>query len=291
VGIAVARCVGGEVVSCDALAVYRGLSVLTAKPSPPADVPHHVVDVAAPEESFSAARFAQAADAAVASIRARGRVPLLVGGTALYLKAWVKGLGAGVGRDPALRERLRSVARASGPRALHERLRALDPARAEEIHENDERRLVRALEIIEATGRPASALRKEWRGPDRVAVAVVGLRREPQDLRERIEARARALPEAGVLEEVARFRREHPDASPEVRKTLGLAEIVEHLDGRLSLADALDRIALATRRFARRQATFFRQFEDATWIDVGRDATPESVAAPVIEAFARAGAL
>jgi tRNA dimethylallyltransferase len=249
------------------------------------------VDVVAPEDSYSAARFVEDADAAMEAIRRRGRVPLLVGGTALYLKAWWKGLGAGVGRQAALRRELEAMARERGTAALHERLRALDPARAAEVHPNDERRLVRALEIIVATGRRASDLRREWRGPDRRAAAVVVLRRGPEDLRARIEARVAAMPSAGLLEEVARFAREHPDASREVRETLGLAEVVEHLEGRLPLEDALARIAQATRRFARRQATFFRQFEGATWIDASPAQSAASVADGVVEAFARAGAL
>jgi tRNA dimethylallyltransferase len=291
VAVALARRVGGEVVSCDAMTAYRGLPLLTARPSPPHDVPHHLLDVVEPEEAYSAARFVEDADRVVADVRRRGRVPVLAGGTALYLRAFAKGLGPRVGRDEGLRARLAAVARERGPRALHALLAERDPARAREVHENDERRIVRALEIVEATGRPASAFRAEFAGPDRRPVAVVVLRRDPEDLRARIDARVAALPARGVLGEVASFLARHPGASPEARATLGLADLAAHLEGRLSLAEALERVARATRRFARRQDAWFRRLPGATLLEAGRDATPEALAEAAEEALQRAGAL
>src|SRR5262245_50858137 len=163
--IALARRIGAEVVCCDAMTVYRGLSILSAKPSPPPDVPHHLLDVVDPGESYSAARFVEDADRLVAEIRGRGRVPLVVGGTALYLKAWTKGLGPKVARDAALRARLEAEADAHGTETLHARLANADPARAAEVHRRDRRRIVRALEIVESTGVKASDLRREWDAP------------------------------------------------------------------------------------------------------------------------------
>jgi tRNA dimethylallyltransferase len=277
-GIALARRLGAEVVCCDALTVYRGLDLLTAKPSPPADVPHHLLDVVDPSETYSAARFVEDADRAVASIRARGRMPLVVGGTALYLLAWTKGLGARVPRNAALRARLEAEADEAGTASLHARLAAADPVRAAEVHANDRRRLVRALEIVEATGGPASALRREWDAPDRVATAVVVLRRSRDDLARRIRARVEAMAAGGVVEEARRLAASGTALSPEAGQAIGLQDLLAHVEGRLSLADWVDRTERATRAFARRQETFFKRFAGATWLDLGADATAESVA-------------
>jgi tRNA dimethylallyltransferase len=277
VGLAVARRTRGEVIGCDAFAVYRGLALLSAAPTAPPDVPHHLVGVLEPHERCSAARFVADADRLVAEVRARGRTPLVVGGTALYLRSWLKGLGAPVPRDEALRRELVERARLEGPAALHAELLAKDPARAAQIHPRDERRLVRALEIIAATGAPASAARGQWDGPDRVAARVVGLRRTWEDLDARIERRTAALFEQGVLEEARAFLAAGP--SPEARMALGLEDLAQVLAGRQDAATARAQIARLTRRFARRQTTFFRSFERVTWLDVAPDEPAESVAA------------
>ena len=289
VGIAIARRLHAEVVCCDALTVYRGLSILTAKPIAPPDVPHHLLDVVEPDETYSAARFVEDADRLVEAIRARGGVPLIVGGTALYLKAFGKGLGPRVARDPDLRRRLEALAAERGPAALHERLEAVDPARAAEVHANDIRRLVRALEIVEATGGMASALRREWNAPDRRPIAVVYLRRTAADLERRLVARVLAMARAGVVEEVrALLARERP-LSPEAASAIGFDDLREHLEGRLPLEACLERIVRATRRFTKRQATFFRQFRDATILDLGAEQSTEEVADAALLAFARLG--
>ncbi|HVG93004.1 MAG TPA: tRNA (adenosine(37)-N6)-dimethylallyltransferase MiaA [Planctomycetota bacterium] len=287
VAVALARALGGEVICCDALTVYRGLSILTAKPSPPADVPHHLLDVADAWEHYDAARFAADADRLVEEIRGRGREPIVAGGTALYLKAWTKGLGPRVGRDTALRAELEALVAARGPEALVARLAARDAVRAGEIHGNDVRRLVRAIEIAETAGRAPSALRNEWNAPDRVAVRVAGLRRAPEDLARRIDARARSMFREGLAEEVARLDAGPRPPSRELEQAIGLREVREHLAGRLPLEDAVERIARATRRFARRQATFFRQFRDAAWIDVPPDEPPDATARRVLGALQR----
>jgi tRNA dimethylallyltransferase len=290
VGVALARAIGAEVVCCDALTVYRGVSVLTAKPEPPPDVPHHLAGVAEPSETYSAARFVEDADRAVAGIRARGRVPLLVGGTALYLLSFTKGLARASGRDEAVRARLDALAREGGTRALHDLLSRVDPARAAQVHENDARRLVRALEIVEATGRPASELRSEWTAPDRVPTAVAGLRRAPDDLAARIERRVAEMARAGAVEEVRRLRAAPVPPSRELAQAIGWKELCAHLEGRLSLDEALTRIAIATRRFARKQATFFRRF-DVAWVDVPAGEPAEETAFRVREALAARGAV
>ena len=285
VGILVARATRGEVVCCDAFSVYRGLALLAAAPEAPPDVPHHLVGILAPSERYSAARFVADADREVADIRARGRTPWIVGGTALYLRSWLKGLGAQVPRDEALRADLVQRARTGGPEALHQELQRKDPARAAQVHPRDERRLIRALEIVHSTGSPASAVRKEWSGPDRVAARLVGLKRDWSDLDRRIEERTAALFERGVLEEARAFLAASP--SPEARKALGLAALDDVLAGRMVESEARTLLARQTRRFARRQMTFFRSFAAVTWLDVPPAEPPETTAQRVLEALAQ----
>lgn len=283
VGVALARAVGGEVVACDAMTVYRGVSILTAKPTAPPDVPHHLVDVLDPWETYSAGRFLDDADRCVAELRARGRVPLIVGGTVLYLQSFLKGMGPRAGRDDALRAELDALVAKDGPAALVARLRAVDPARAAALHGNDVRRLVRALEIVAATGRPASDLRGQWTGPDRVAAVVVGLRRDPDDLRRRIEARTDAMFRAGLREEVAALLAGPRPPSKELAQALGLADVAAHLRGELSEAACRERLVRATWRYSRRQATFLKQVP-ATWLDVGPDEPADVTARRALEA-------
>ncbi len=286
VGVEVARLLGAEVICCDALTVYRGLSILTAKPSPPPTAPHHLLDVCSPDQTYSAARFLDDADRLVAGIRGRGREALIVGGTALYLKAFAKGIGPRVGRDDALRARLEALAAREGPSALWALLEAQDPVRAHELHRNDTRRLVRALEIVAGSGRPASALRREWSAPDRRPLAIVGLRREPADLEERIRRRAEGMLAEGVAAEVERLAAATPPASRELRQALGLKDVEAYLGGSLSREGCVERLALRTRQFAKRQATFFAHFGAATWLDVAPDEPAARTAARVAAVYA-----
>ncbi len=288
VAIPLARLLRAEVVSCDALAVYREVSVLVAKPVPPADVPHHLLSVCDPHETYSAARFASDADGLVAAIRARGRTPLVVGGTALYLKAWTKGLGAHVPRDEALRSQLEETAGKEGPEALHARLAAIDPERAAQLHPHDTRRVVRALEIVTATGAKASALRREWTAPDRFPVVVLGLLRSPEDLAARIEARVRAMPGRGLFEEVRRLLDRAPPPSKELEQAIGYADVRACLAGETTIDECLERMARATRRFAKKQATFFRQL-GVSWVPVPSDEPPEATADRLLTSFASRG--
>jgi tRNA dimethylallyltransferase len=284
VGIHAARRTRGEVVVCDAFAVYRGMEILAAAPRAPADVPHHLVGCLDPEDAGSAARFVADCDAAVDEIRARGRTPWIAGGTALYLRSWLKGLGARVPRDPALRRALIARAEAEGDDVLHAELAALDPARAAQVHPRDRRRVVRALEIIHSTGRPASDQRREWSGPDRRPARLYGLRRRPDDLASRIARRTRAMFEAGVVEEARALLARR--LSGEAAKALGLDVLGRLLAGETTRAEAEEEIVRRTRRFARKQATFFASFEGVAWLDVEPDEPAARVAERVVSAYA-----
>ena len=279
VAVALARRLGGEVVSCDALAVYRRVPLLTARPDAPSDVPHHLVDFVDPWDSYSASAFARDSDRVVDDIGARGRVAVVVGGTALYYKLWTRGMGPNVGRDAVFRADLEALAAAEGPAALHARLASVDPERAAALHRNDVRRLVRALEIVHATGRKASELRNEWEAPLRRPLVVFGLRRGRDDLDARILARARRMLAQGLVAEVERLDALPTPPSGELAQAIGLADVRAHLRGQIDAATLQERLARATRRFSRRQATFFRQLGEVRWVDLAPDEPPEVTAA------------
>lgn len=282
VGTWAARRTQGEVICCDAYTVYRGMPILTAAPTPPSDVPHHLLGILNGYDTYDAARFLTDCDHALQQIQARDHTPWIVGGTALYLRCWLKGMGTDVPTDSAFRAELKARVAAEGHEVLHADLRRLDPERASELHPNDLRRVVRALEIVRATGKPASAFRLDWSAADRVAATVVGLRRSWEDLDARIEQRTAQMFAAGIVEEARALLAAEPPLSPQAGKVLGLEELRRLLAGEIDEAEAQERIAQRTRRFARKQMTFFRSFEGLTWIDVAPDEDPSQVAERVL---------
>lgn len=284
VALHLARATDGEVIACDAFTVYRDMEILTARPEPPDDVPHHLLGFLDPtKDRFSAAAFVEATDRLVADIRARGGTPWIVGGTALYLRGWLKGFGPPVERDEAYRAELAALRELRGPEHLHGLLEARDPARAAQLHPNDTKRVVRALEILRATGQPASAFREDWTGPDLRAAVVVRLRRSKEDLHDRIRRRTDAMFAAGVVDEARRLLAS--PLRPEGAKVLGLDVLARLLAGELDETEARETIATKTRQFAKRQRTFFDSFENVHVVDVGADEPTESVASRVLAAL------
>ena len=283
--LAVAGRLGGEIISADSMKVYRGLDVGTAKPSADqrAAVPHHLLDVADPDETFSAARWLELAEAAIADAGVRGRAAVVSGGTPFYLKALLEGLFEGPDADPALRRRLRAEAEADGTGHLHARLREVDPVAAGRIHPNDLRRIVRALEVHEKTGRPISALQRQWgeRRPE-YRPLLVALRRTPEDLTHRITDRVRRMLEAGLVEEVRSLLARHGELAKGPRQALGYAEVLAHLAGDLAEADLEGAIVAHTRQFARRQMSWLRRFEGVRWLDAASDTPADALADRVV---------
>jgi tRNA dimethylallyltransferase len=286
VGRELARRVSGEIVSLDSMKIYRRMDIGTAKPSPEVRrrIPHHVIDVVEPSEDFSVARYVEHAERAIADIRGRSKPVFIVGGTPLYLKALTEGLFEGPGADPQLRARLIAEAKAEGPAALHERLKGIDPPAAERIHRNDLRRIVRALEVFELTGKPISALQEQWdRDRTKHEFILIGLRRELLDQNHRTNERVRRIIEAGLVDEVRSLLAEPNPLSTSARQALGYAEIIQHLEGKLSLADAVEMIKINTRQFAKAQRTWFKRFRKAEWIDLTADVTASAVAGMLME--------
>lgn len=269
----------GEVVSVDSMQVYRGLDIGTAKPSP-ADqrrVPHHLIDVVGLNDSFNAACFVRLARQAVAEIQRRGRVPILCGGTGLYFKAYLEGLGEAPPADPVLRTELETVPL---PELLRE-LAALDPVTYEQIDRCNPRRVIRAIEVIRLTGKPFSAQRAEWRPPTPLPpppTLCLGLTRPAADLHSRIAARVEAMFNRGWVAETEQLLQRGLAENQTALQALGYRQIIEHLRGERSLSETKTLIQLRTRQFAKRQMTWFRNQLSLTWIDLGAEEAAAAVA-------------
>ena len=254
---------GGEIVSADSRQVYRGLDVGTAKATAAerARVPHHCLDLVDPGERFDVARFRTAAAQAIGAIAARGHVPLVVGGTGLYVRALLHGLCPAPPRAPALRAELEATVAAEGPAALHRRLAGLDPTAAARLAPRDTVRIVRALEVALASGVPLSRWQAEHRFAERPYEAlVIGLARPTRELDARIGARASAMVAGGFLDEVRALA-----ARGVVVDAVGYREMLACVEGRTDVATALAATVRATRQFAKRQRTWFRREPDVVW--------------------------
>ena len=267
---------GAEVLSVDSMQVYRGMDVGTAKPTEAErrGVVHHLIDVVPPSEPFTVARFVEFADAVIADAAQRG-VPLVAtGGTPLYYKALFEGLFEGPGADETVRERLRALPNEE----LFRRLNEVDPQSAARIHANDHKRLVRALEVYELTGRPISSFQTHWSDPSPRHPAVwVGLDWDKDALNRRINARVKQMIAAGWVEEVRRLLETYPTLSHTAAEATGYRELIDHVQGKLSLDEAVEQIKIATRQLARRQMKWFRRFTAVHWLR--GDQPPEELAA------------
>lgn len=286
--IRLALAFGGEIVNCDSLQLYRGFDIGTAKPSPAeqAEAPHHLIDVLDPAEESNAGQWARMAAAVVSDISARGKLPVIAGGTGFYLRALLEGLAPGPERDPALRARLAERQRRRTG-FLHRLLRRLDPATAARIHPNDLNKLTRSVEICLAAGRPASEVfaagRAELQGY-RVLKLVLNPPREA--LREAIAGRTRSMWRAGLPGEVRQLleRGVTPEAKP--FESLGYKEALACVQGRLSQDEAIDLTIVGTRQYAKRQLTWFKREPGVAWLEgFGHSAETEDAAAALVSAF------
>jgi tRNA dimethylallyltransferase len=293
--ITLARHFGGEIVSCDSVAVYREFEIGTAKPSRTerALVPHHLLDMAEPGETFTAGEYTRQGRAAIADISNRGKLPIVVGGTGLYLRALLEGLFPGPQRSEDLRQRLRERAAERGSPYLHRVLARLDPSSASRIHPNDTAKLIRAIEVCLADRRPMSELWRE-RGRDPLTgyrILRLGLNPDRNQLYERINARAAAMFEHGLVEETRRLLGKYPQLTGATPFTsLGYKQATAYLAGELTLAQAVALTQQGHRNYAKRQMTWFRREPDVTWLaGIGDDNAVAAEAIAVVQAGVGAG--
>ncbi|HEY75370.1 MAG TPA: tRNA (adenosine(37)-N6)-dimethylallyltransferase MiaA [Thermoflexia bacterium] len=273
----------GEVVSADSRLFYRGMDIGTAKPTPEerARVPHHLIDIADPDETVGLAEFKRMAEEAIADVHARGRLPMLVGGTGQYVRAVVEGwTPPAVPPNPALRAELEEQARREGAEALHARLASLDPEAAAQIDPRNVRRVIRALEVCLTTGKPFSAQRRRIPPPYRILQ--IGLTMDREALYARADARIESMMKAGLLEEVRRLVEAGYGWDLPSMSSVGYAQFRPYFEGKATLEEVVTEIKRATRRLIRHQYNWFRLSDPRIhWFDVSR--TPPET----IEAFAR----
>jgi tRNA dimethylallyltransferase len=269
-GLALAEALNGEILACDSTAVYRGLDIGTDKVPVPEQrgIPHHLVDLVEPDEVFSAARYGREAAAIARAVCARGRVPILVGGTGFYYRALIRGIFPGPSRDDALRARLERVADRRGVDALHRWLSRVDADSARRIQPRDRKRLVRALEVYVLTGRPLTAHFANTASP--IAdfdVMTIGVTMPREELRPRIAQRVDQQFASGVVDEVRRLLETGVPASAHALSGLVYRQVMEMLAGVRSEGDTRDLIVRENMRYARRQAVWFRAEPVTRWID------------------------
>jgi tRNA dimethylallyltransferase len=279
VSLELASQLDAEIVALDSMSLYRGMDIGTAKPDSAARewIPHHLVDILDPSEDYSLAEYLNAAQTACAGIVARGKTPLFVGGTGLYLRSILRGIFNGPPADWDRRRQWIAEAEQLGPETLHQRLAKVDLATADRLHPNDIRRVIRALEVYELTGTPLSGWQREaplsvedrtphvyWLSPTR------------EWLHDRIALRVRQMMDAGLLDEVRRLAA--GPISRTARQAVGYKELFDYLESQVALEDAVRLIEDHTRQFAKRQFTWFRNLEECVPVPIQGDETPQEVA-------------
>ncbi|QDS97766.1 tRNA (adenosine(37)-N6)-dimethylallyltransferase MiaA [Adhaeretor mobilis] len=281
VAIALAERLDAEIISLDSMAIYRGMDIGTAKPSPEEQrrVPHHLLDIVDPTDEYSVAEYLSAAEEVVEGIRKRGHQPLFVGGTPLYLKALLRGLFEGPPADWEMREQIEKELEEVGQEALHKLLEQVDPLAADAIHPNDTRRLVRALEVYRATGEPISHQQMQFddsRTAEQCRVFVLRRARELQ--RERINDRVDDMIERGLIEEVRALTSDGKQLGRTASQAVGYREVIDHLNDDLSEEEMIEKIKARTRRFSKRQGTWFRGLSECRFLDIEPEEQAEEIA-------------
>lgn len=286
VGVELAKRLNAEIVALDSMTLYRGMDIGTAKPTlaERQGVPHHLLDLLDPTEDFSVAEYVAAAQQACREIIGRGRVPLFVGGTGLYLRAMLRGVFEGPAADWQIRQRWEAFAREHGAETLHQRLHEVDPVIAARLPPQDQRRIIRALEVHELTGTPLSAQQREQPlAPSERPQHVYWLEPDRACLHARINARVEAMFAAGLVDEVRRLVDQYPVWSRTASQALGYQETRGYLEGQHDLAATIDLIQTRTRQFAKRQHTWFRNLEECSAVSISGAESPEQVVTRILE--------
>ena len=270
VAVEVALAVGGEVIGADSMQVYSGLVIGSAMPTPEQmrGAPHHLIGEIDPAENFTAWDWLVRAKALIGEISSRGNVPIVAGGAGLYMRSLMHGMFEAPDSDPEIRKRLKKRAKEED---LYETLKRVDPKAASNIHPNDAYRIARALEVFEQTGKPISESWKEWNSPDLYDAIKIGLDLPRKELHDRINRRAEEMVRAGLVEEVKKLKRQGYSRDLRPMRHFGYRYIWAHIEGEISLEEALRLMQRDTRRYARRQLTWFRNEPGMTWMHPQKD--------------------
>ncbi len=270
IALEIATVLSGEIISADSMQVYRGMNVGTAKPSAfeQQQVPHHLIDIANPDQRFTVVDFLHHAQASIDSIIAKGKLPILAGGTGLYINALIDGFAfPDQGCNQNMRQKL-AQKHGNDPQALHQALMKVDQEAASKLHPNDTRRIIRALEVYHTTGKPISVLQqKTGAAATKYEIVKIGLNRDRQTLYQRIEARVDLMIKHGLVDEVIQLLQQYP-TQPTALQAIGYKEIALYLQQYITIEEAIYLIKRDTRRYAKRQLSWFRRDDRIQWFDV-----------------------
>ena len=270
IGFTVAQKIKGEIVSADSMLFYRGMDIGTAKPSLNIRelVPHHFIDIIDPWESYSIGRYVDDVEALISDVDSEERKFLVVGGSPLYIKGLVDGIFNGPAADWDIRRELEELADEKGNQHVHDILQKIDPVKAGELHPNNLRRIIRAIEVYRITGKPVSVLQEQYKlAKKSYQFKIMCLAREKEDIYRRINERVETMFDKGLVDEVRSLLDNPRGLSKQAKQALGYKEVIQYLDGGFTLDDAKEMVKQSTRRFAKRQMTWFRSFPDIQWLE------------------------
>ena len=286
VSLELARRIDAEIISLDSMAIYREMNIGTAKPNAEqlAAIPHHLIDIVDPNESFSVSQYRESALEKIDAIRSRGKQVLFVGGTALYLKSLLRGMFEGPPADWDFRNEVEKEIAEMGSEFLHQRLQMIDPVSAHNLHPNDHRRIIRALEVYKLTGQPISHWQMQFDdGNSENQCRVFTIRHARPILHQRIEERVDRMFENGLIDEVRSLLENWTVLGKTAAQAVGYREAIAHIEDELDLETTIEKVRVRTRRFARHQETWFRGLSECRMIDIEGELDPASLAEQLVE--------
>ena len=270
IGFTVAQKIRGEIISADSMLFYRGMDIGTAKPSPGMRelVPHHFIDIIDPWESYSVGRYVDDVESLIGDTDSKDRKFLIVGGSPLYIKGLVDGIFNGPAADWDIRRELEELAGEKGNQHVHNILQKIDPVKAVELHPNNLRRIIRAIEVYRITGQPISELQEQYKLARKgYQLKIMCIAREREDIYWRINERVETMFDKGLVDEVRSLLNAPRNLSKQAKQALGYKEVIQYLNGGLTLDEVKEMVKQSTRRFAKRQMTWFRSFPDIQWLE------------------------
>ena len=288
IGFYAAREIEGEIISADSMLIYRGMDIGTAKPSLSMRgiVPHHLIDIIYPWESYSVGKYVKDAEDVISNLRKKRGDFLIVGGTPLYIKGIINGIFSGPEADWNIREELQELANEKGNTFVHGILQRMDPVTAQKLNPNDMRRVIRAIEVYKKTGKKISSLQKQFRKEKRdYEFKIICITRKKADINRRIDSRVETMFKNGLVDEVQSLLNNPYGLGKQAKQALGYKEVIRYLRGVCTLDEAKEIIKLNTRRFSKRQMTWFRSFPDIQWLEVKESEEPKVISGKIILKF------